>query len=247
MNKKLLHQSAQNLILKENFTEMEDMLNDYQDFLTQDENQAPLESNPKNISISFTTVVNVITIIVLVVPIVLSFVVVETSLNTRIQLFIQIIIGAITPLVAYFIYYKKVKLLSKFYEPKKNENVTAMLLCIVPVMIVVMNTIAKFIFVKYDWYHTLNFYNLTDNIAIVLVFAFIVYSLKKLLKTSQIYFSLFYISNFSMVVIAQIRAINSTLSSVEEYYVLYKYVVILLVIGVTLSLVLSPKQLKKEV
>lgn len=236
---KLILQSVRNLMFSVNFNEMEDMINDYKDFLTQDPNHKPFEKNFKYYIGVF------ITIIALITTISIGNIIAKIySLNIIIRLILLFAIGLLIPISIYNIFNKKITILSRYYPIKEGENKKSFIISFIPLTIAILHFSFNLFFCFESWYSAYQIAHKSEVLASVLTIIFVVYSFFKFVFCSNIYFKFFSTSFISMMTVFQFKAISSTLSSVDEFNFYFVFVILLLISG-TISAFIFNKNIRK--
>lgn len=242
MNKKLLHDCGKNLILNTNYPEMVDILADYQDFLSNGEEIAPIKAE-KNIIQILKVVLIVIT------PLIVAFTIsISTKITPQVSLILLTIIGAVIPLITFLFLGKKVNLLSKFYETTKIENTKITILSILPILTVVLYQLVIIMILNnvsnIGILSNLGYISANIQTFISLIFTVIaVVSFYKFISKSYIYFKLYVTSMTGFIMLLQVKAINSMMSgSMTEYYLEFGYLIVLVIVVVISIITIEMKK-----
>lgn len=237
MLNKLLHQSGKNIILNKNYEDMEDMLFDYKDFLTQDENLPPLEKKHTDIVVIIALIIGIIA------PYYLTNIFNHSGnhygLSADLMLYIQIIIGVIFPLLIFKLFNKKVDLLSSFYDITSSESKRVLILSILPIVSVGIYIALNMILSRETWYHVYQISVKSERFILIFTIIYTIYTLSKYLKTSKKYIVSFVMSFTSLIIALQVGVINRGMSTIEEYYSMYCYVALTLILSIILCVIFT--------
>jgi len=215
-----LYKLAQQLMVVSEYDEMKEVLEDYQDFLTNDMNY----KLPKIECKSIKNYLKFFTPWFLLILMVVSFYTIISSYGLKYytKIYTLSFIGIICIQVTFLLSNKKVMLLSKYKIDKKYDRVLYIVTIFLPILITSLS---------------FNFEN-NDYIKIsylILSVALIIVSLYNYMQNSHLYFIPYYLNSIVLIFALQISVLRS-IYAYANFIQFFKYVIILNIVSLLLLL-----------
>jgi len=215
-----LYKLAQQLMVVSEYDEMKEVLEDYQDFLTNDMNY----KLPKIECKSIKNYLKFFTPWLLLILMVVSFYIIISSYGLKYytKIYTLSFIGIICIQVTFLLSNKKVMLLAKYKIDKKYDKVLYIVTIFLPILI----TSLSFNFENND-YIKISYW--------ILSVALIIVSLYNYMQSSYLYFIPYYLNSIVLIFALQISVLRS-IYAYANFIQFFKYVIILNIVSLLLLL-----------
>jgi len=215
-----LYKLAQRLMVVSEYDEMKEVLEDYQNFLTNDMNYKVPKIKCKSVK----NYLKFFTPWFLLILMVVSFYTIISSYGLKYytKIYTLSFIGIICIQVTFLLSNKKVMLLSKYKIDKKYDRVLYIVTIFLPILI----TFLSFNFENND-YIKISY--------LILSVALIIVSLYNYMQNSHLYFIPYYLNSIVLIFVLQISVLRS-IYAYANFIQFFKYVIILNIVSLLLLL-----------